>query len=215
MKKILLPYHRLLLMVIFLCLTADNLLACGWWGDGESLMDDESITVDGNGRIIQNNTLDDESPEALTQRANKLRHYGQSGFVGATRLYRQAAKKGYAPAQNNLGEMYVKGQGVASNLNYAAELFRLAALQGEAHAQHSLGIMLIKGKGILPDVTKGLQWIEKSAEADHISASIDLIKLYSDGIYVKKNQNKANYWRKKIDDIEKTKDSIDNVFENE
>ena len=55
--------------------------------------------------------------------------------------YRLAAEQGYADAQNNLGVMYRKGQGVPQDDKTAVKWYRLAAEQGNADAQYNLGLM--------------------------------------------------------------------------
>jgi TPR repeat protein len=44
--------------------------------------------------------------------------------VEAVKLYRLAAEQGYAPAQNNLGVMYEKGEGAATDCKEASLLFK-------------------------------------------------------------------------------------------
>ena len=56
--------------------------------------------------------------------------------------YRLAADQGDAGAQNNLGTMYSKGQGVPPNDNEAAKWFQLSANQGNAVAQKNLAALL-------------------------------------------------------------------------
>jgi TPR repeat protein len=45
----------------------------------------------------------------------------------AVRWYRQAAKRGHAPAQDNLGLMKVRGNGLTQDYAEAVNWFRLAA----------------------------------------------------------------------------------------
>jgi len=49
-------------------------------------------------------------------------------------LYRKAAERGYAKAQNNLGFMYCKGQGVPQDYSQAHMWFNLAASQRNKNA---------------------------------------------------------------------------------
>ena len=60
----------------------------------------------------------------------------------AVRLYRLAADRGDAFAQNNLGWMYARGRGVPRDDEEAIRLYRLAAGQGNATAQRNLDRML-------------------------------------------------------------------------
>jgi TPR repeat protein len=56
-------------------------------------------------------------------------------FAEAMKWYRLAATQGYANAQNNLGQMYVNGQGVAQDYVRARMWLDLAAAQGVAIAE--------------------------------------------------------------------------------
>ena len=50
----------------------------------------------------------------------------------ALKWYRMAAEQGYAPAQYNLGGMYIKGEGVPEDYREALKWYRMAAEQGLA-----------------------------------------------------------------------------------
>lgn len=172
-------------------------VACGWWGDAENDSDSESIVIDKQGHTLAGSSQASDSPEALTRQANRLRQYGNPGFAGAARLYKLAAQRGYAPAQNNLGAMYEDGLGVVPDLAEAARWYHLAAKQGEAHAQHSLGVMLLSGRGVKKNSEKGIYWIHQAANQGHASACADLGRFYTTGNYLKRNSAKAIYWWKK------------------
>jgi TPR repeat protein len=72
--------------------------------------------------------------------------------------YHEAAKQGYAEAQNNLGVMYANGKGVAQDDRQAAFWFRKAAIQGEAMAQLNLGRMYFSGAGVRQDRAQAYLW---------------------------------------------------------
>jgi len=67
------------------------------------------------------------------------------------KLYTQAAERGRAQAQVNLGYCYEKGIGCVQDDARAARLFRQAAEQGDAHGQHMLGDCYCKGAGVEQD----------------------------------------------------------------
>ena len=54
--------------------------------------------------------------------------------------YSKAAEQGNTNAQNNLGSMYEKGEGVLKDLNQAAFWYSKAAEQGDSDGQYNLGI---------------------------------------------------------------------------
>ena len=64
----------------------------------------------------------------------------ETGVVESERIvkFKKAAEKGSATAQYNLGVCYYNGQGVARNINKAAELWKLSARQGNATAKSAL-----------------------------------------------------------------------------
>jgi hypothetical protein len=59
-------------------------------------------------------------------------------LTSASQWIRKAATQGDTEAQNTLGLMYLKGEGVKQNLNQAKKWFRKAATLGHAQAQHHL-----------------------------------------------------------------------------
>jgi hypothetical protein len=69
----------------------------------------------------------------------------------SVKFYLEAARKNYAPAQNNLGWAYRQGLGVPKNTSRAIFWFRLAALQGNALALQNLAEMYQAGEGIKKD----------------------------------------------------------------
>lgn len=64
----------------------------------------------------------------------------------AIELYCAAAKRGYAPAQYQLGWLYANGRGVERDDALAAAWFRLAAKRGHSQAKNMLAIMATHGK---------------------------------------------------------------------
>jgi uncharacterized protein len=65
--------------------------------------------------------------------------YNKGDYATALRLVRPLAERGHATAQNNLGFMYDKGQGVPQDYAAAMGWYRKAAEQGDANAQYNLG----------------------------------------------------------------------------
>lgn len=66
----------------------------------------------------------------------------------STERTRKAADQGNANAQNSLGVMYYKGQGVAQGYAECVRWCRKAADQGCADAQINLGSMYSHGEGV-------------------------------------------------------------------
>ena len=67
----------------------------------------------------------------------------------AAKWYARAAEQGHAGAQNELGVMYLRGDGVYRNTGEAAKWFRLAARQGDETAIANLKALGIQPSGLL------------------------------------------------------------------
>ncbi|HEY4981320.1 MAG TPA: tetratricopeptide repeat protein [Pseudolabrys sp.] len=89
--------------------------------------------------------------------------YNRGDYATALRLFRPLADQGVAIAQNNLGVLYEKGQGVSQNYAEAAKWYRLAADQGAAVAQYNLGIMYATGHGLQRNYISAYMWLNLSA----------------------------------------------------
>jgi len=105
-----------------------------------------------------------------------------------------AAKQGDADAQNNLGLMYVKGNGVPQDYAEAAKWFRKAAEQGFARAQYNLGIIYQTGKGVPQDYAEAVRWYLKAAEQGHADAQNNLGFMYQNGEGVTQDYAKTVKW---------------------
>jgi Sel1 repeat len=71
-------------------------------------------------------------------------YYKANNFDAAIAQFRKAAGQGYAPAQNSLGVMYEKGQGVPKDWEQAFACYQKAADQGYSAAQNNLRALNIK-----------------------------------------------------------------------
>ena len=66
-----------------------------------------------------------------------------------------AAERGDVVAQNNLGLMYLRGDGVPKDLKEAVKWYQKAADQGDARAQFNLGAMYCNGQGVEQNYVTG------------------------------------------------------------
>ena len=64
---------------------------------------------------------------------------------------KRKAEQGNASAQNNLGVLYVKGEGVLQDYKKGVYWYSKAAEQGHTKAQFNLGNRYRKGEGVLQD----------------------------------------------------------------
>ncbi len=72
---------------------------------------------------------------------------------------RNAAEQGDPGAQNEMGERYASGEGVAKDFRQAAKWYRLAAEQGHGPAQLNLGLAYAEGLGVPGDHVRAHLWL--------------------------------------------------------
>ncbi len=94
-------------------------------------------------------------------------------FATALREWKPLAEKGDDRAQNYLGVMYEKGDGVPQDYKTAFKWYKLAAEQGFATAQTNLGVMYAVGKETLQDYTRAHMWWNIAASQGVASARIN------------------------------------------
>lgn len=82
----------------------------------------------------------------------------------AASWYRQAANKGYALAQSNLGGMYEDGRGGEKSDTAAVSWHRNIAEQGHAGRQLRLGNMYLYGRGVDKSDVEAADCLRKAAE---------------------------------------------------
>ena len=87
---------------------------------------------------------------------------------------RKAAQEGNARAQNSLGVLYVKGDGVEQNAKEAVRWFRRAAKQGHVGSQYNLGLLYFAGKNSDRAKQEAAKWFQKAAENGHTKAQLSL-----------------------------------------
>lgn len=115
----------------------------------------------------------------------------------AADLYKQAANKGYAPAQNNLGLCYAYGNGVERNAAEAVRWFRKAAKKGYDEAQCNLAKCYTQGNGVEPNAVEAVRWFRMSAEQGNAMAQYFLGIHYAQGNGVEQNVAEAERWYRK------------------
>jgi TPR repeat protein len=102
----------------------------------------------------------DEDPAALNQRGLAC-YFGDGAkkdLAKARGYFQQAAGKGYAPAQVNLGTMYDHGDGMPRDYRMAKYWYQKAADQGEPTARQMLGYLYLYGLGVEPDHKKAMYY---------------------------------------------------------
>ena len=107
---------------------------------------------------------------------------------------RARAEKGDVDAQNNLGEMYAKGQDVTQDYAEAVKWYRKAADGGYARAQFNLGFSYITERGVMRDYGEAVKWFRKAAEQGFAPAQADLGIAYDTGQGVQRDGEEAMKW---------------------
>ena len=115
-------------------------------------------------------------------------------YPEAVQILNVLADENYAPAQTNLGYMYLNGYGVTQNDTEAARWTRKAADQGNNPAQNNLGWMYLNGRGVEQDETEALKWYRLAAEEAHAPAQNSLGWMHFNGRGVKQDETEALKW---------------------
>ncbi len=109
-------------------------------------------------------------------------------------LKQEAALQGDVQAQFELGNMYLKGQGIPQNIIKAQQWFEKAAEQGLPAAQFNLGLIYELGSGTSMDLEKAVWWYTKAAEQGDADAQFALSICYGHGKGVQRDKKEAIKW---------------------
>ena len=117
----------------------------------------------------------------------------QNKEEGASWL-QKAADAGDVPAQSQLGNAYMRGDGVAEDDNKAVALLTKAANAGNAPAQINLGYLYLNGRGAPMDKYQGMVWTVKAGEQGNPAALYNIANAYFKGGALPKDNDKAAYY---------------------
>ncbi|GHU41259.1 hypothetical protein AGMMS50289_04110 [Betaproteobacteria bacterium] len=134
------------------------------------------------------------SEDAATLNNRGVERFEAGDYGEAVKLFRQAAERGHATAQFNLGVMYDNGRGVTQSDAEAFKWYRKAAEQGHTVAQYSLGVIYADGRMVTQSDTEAFKWFRKAAEQGHVKAQYNLGEMYYRGRGVPKNNAEARKW---------------------
>ena len=120
----------------------------------------------------------------------------QDDYVWQERFKKQSAlaDKGNADAQYDVGEMYEKGSGVASDPKKAFAWFEKSAAQGHVKAQFKVAYMYYKGQGVDANLNKAYQLMEKPANDGNVRAQYYLAQMLVNGDGVRPDHDEAFTW---------------------
>jgi TPR repeat protein len=117
--------------------------------------------------------------------------YIRGDYAAALKQWWPLARRGIPLAQNNLGILYEKSQGVPRDYKKAVAWYRKAAVQGYGLAQNNLGVMYQKGRGVPQDNKVAVAWYRLAAGQDVPLALFNLGYMYSEGLGVPRDFGKA------------------------
>ncbi|HEY2363919.1 MAG TPA: tetratricopeptide repeat protein [Candidatus Angelobacter sp.] len=109
-------------------------------------------------------------------------------------LLTKAANQGYAPAEYELGRIYLYGRGIPTDYAQALIWERKAAEQGDSRAQRDLAFMYERGFGVAADPAQAAEWNRKAAMQGNAQAQLHLAKGLDDGVGVSKDSEEARKW---------------------
>lgn len=120
-----------------------------------------------------------DSPDALPEILMEV--WGKGDFATARQILEPLAGSSNTDAQNLLGILYMRGDGVPQNPREAARLFRLSADHGNKRSQFQLARLLLEGVGIEKDEVEAFRYFEMSARQGFALAQLTLGNLLSPG----------------------------------
>ncbi|MBM3553624.1 MAG: sel1 repeat family protein [Alphaproteobacteria bacterium] len=125
-------------------------------------------------------------------RATEL--YKSGDIKGAVAWLEKSARQGNSQAQLQLGNLYLKGAGVARNFMQARKWLETAANNGDAFAMHNLAVLYSGGEGRKPDHVRASDWFRRAAECGVVDSMFNLGLAYADGLGVEKDLIQAYAW---------------------
>jgi TPR repeat protein len=112
----------------------------------------------------------------------------------------QAGEAGHAPAYNDIGLMYSKGEGVRQDIVRAVQCFDRGARLGDARAQFNLANCYLTGEGIEADRKLAAQWYRAAADQGLGDAQYNLAVLLMAGDGIEPDKLQGLTWLAKAAD---------------
>ena len=134
-----------------------------------------------------------QTAQELLSDANAKYEAGQ--MDAALELYTQAANKGLAEAQYQLGKMYYLGESGSKDYSSASMWFKRAARQRHAKAEYGLATCYMNGDGLPVNYDQALMYMKASALRGYVPAQRKLAELYQKGVLVEADSVEAKRWR--------------------
>ncbi len=162
------------------CKECGQVIATFKWGKG---MDFKNFLL--TGLSVTDNQLRSQTNSALML-------IGQNKFLEAYPMLVDAANKYYAPAEQILGLMYAKGDGVQQDYKQAAFWFARGAAAEYPPSLYDLGAIYRNGEGVPVNIDAAKYLYTKSANLGYLLAMQELIKIYQQ----EGDQKQVDLWEK-------------------
>lgn len=135
--------------------------------------------------------------EILDAYNNGQRASAENDYSLAAQYYRNAAEKGFPPAQLKIGHLYLNGKGVEFNLKEGFRWIKLSAEAGWPFAFTPLAYMYYEGLGAIKNIEEAIKWYFKGAEWGNSEAQFCLGLAYDNGEGVAQDHVEAAKWYEK------------------
>jgi hypothetical protein len=119
---------------------------------------------------------------------------GPNDKSAAVSWFQKAASAGDVVASAQLGNMYMFGDGVASDDAAAFKYLTPAATAGDLMAQSNLGELYFNGRGVAQDLYQGVVWSVRAGERGEPFALIHIGREYAMGRALPKNNDKGLFF---------------------
>ena len=105
-------------------------------------------------------------------------------------MFEKAAENGEAIAFNNLGLMYINGDGTKQNYTMAMLYFQKAFKKGYIKAAYDIGAMYKNGEGVQINIQEAKKYYLIAAKDGYSLAQFELAKIYG----YERNSQQFKYW---------------------
>ncbi|MGJ7603190.1 tetratricopeptide repeat protein [Variovorax sp. LT1R20] len=112
----------------------------------------------------------------------------------ALRLWQTAAESGHAPAEREMGIIYLEGDALSANISKAFTLLRRAADKDDARALCVLGEVHERGQVVPQAMGEAISFYTRSAKLGDLAALTNLARLHLTGTEVASSTGKAVAW---------------------
>lgn len=120
--------------------------------------------------------------------------YKNKNYEKAFEFYKKSADKGFPLAFYDVGDMYMRGQGVPQSHIEALKWYKIAADKGVPAAYYYVGSIYTQGKGVPQNHVEAVKWYRLAAAKDYGFALFMLTTAYAGGEGVEKNYVRALMW---------------------